>query len=220
MRFVHEKIYVMQCFCRNPRQKYLVFFFFSTRITCKFYTGIPNEKKFQKILFGCWMTSRFHVFDTRSLPPPVSLDFCRQSCVVVFLVDGGPLIWKFREEKAGEIFVAGKLSKLAEKRPPHQQQEKKKSEKGGRSQENAAQGAAAGKVQTMAPSRPALALPHPLSGQPIHSFMLFWQLSLEPGPIFFGSDKTRATTCLRPPPLELVLLGNDRTNHSKWKSEP
>jgi len=54
------------------------------------------------------------------------LDFCRQSCVVVFLVDGGPLIWKFREEKAGEIFVAGKLSKLAEKRPPHQQQEKKK----------------------------------------------------------------------------------------------
>jgi len=51
------------------------------------------------------------------------LDFCRQSCVVVFLVDGGPLIWKFREEKAGEIFVAGKLSKLAEKRPPHQQQE-------------------------------------------------------------------------------------------------
>ena len=135
------------------------------------------------------MTSRFHVFDTRSLPPPVSLDFCRQSCVVVFLVDGGPLIWKFREEKAGEIFVAGKLSKLAENVLLISNKKKKKSEKGGRSQENAAQGAAAGKVQTMAPSRPALALPHPLSGQPIHSFTLFWQLSLESGPIFFGSDK-------------------------------
>ena len=156
-------------------------FFFSTRITCKFYTGIPNEKKFQKILFGCWMTSRFHVFDTRSLPPAVSLDFCRQSCVVVFLVDGGPLIWKFREEKAGEIFVAGKLAKTCRKTSSSSATRKKKSEKGGRSQENAAQGAAAGKVQTMAPSRPALALPHPLSGQPIHS-CFFGSLALSPGP--------------------------------------
>ena len=104
-------------------------FFFSTRITCKFYTGIPNEKKFQKILFGCWMTSRFHVFDTRSLPPAVSLDFCRQSCVVVFLVDGGPLIWKFREEKAGEIFVAGKLAKTCRKTPSSSATRKKKKKK-------------------------------------------------------------------------------------------
>ena len=52
--------------------------------------------------------------------------------------------------------------------------------------------------------------------------MFFWQLSLEPGPIFFGSDTTRdATTgpCDRRP-SSFVLVGNDRTNHSKWKSEP
>ena len=91
--------------------------------------------------------------------------------------------------KSGRNLRRGKTLQTCRKTSSSSATRKKKSEKGGRSQENAAQGAAAGKVQTMAPSRPALALPHPLSGQPIHSFMLFWQLSLEPGPIFFGSDK-------------------------------
>ena len=70
---------------------------------------------------------------------------------------------------------------------------KKKSEKGGR------QGAAAGKVQTMAPSRAALALPHPLSGQPIHS-CFFGSLALSPGPSSLAATRhARRRACDRRP---------------------
>ena len=209
--------------CRNPREKYLVFFFFSTRITCKFYTGIPNEKKFQKILFGCWMTSRFHVFDTRSLPPYFSLDFCRQSCVVVFLVDGGPLIWKFREEKSGRNLRSRENSqKLAEKRPPHQQQEKKKARKEVVHRKTQRKAPPQVRSKPWRPPVPPLPSRIPSQVNPYIHSCCFGSLALSPGPSSLAATPrpTRRRDLATAAPPSFVLLGNDRTNHSKWKSEP
>ena len=56
-----------------------------------------------------------------------------------------------------------------------------------------------GKFQTMAPSRPALALPHPLSGQPIHS-CFFGSLALSPGPSSLAATRhARRRACDRRP---------------------
>ena len=89
------------CFLLEIRGKNIWFsFFFSTRITCKFYTGIPNEKSSKKSARRGWMTSRFHVL-TLDLSLP-SLDFCRQSCVVVFSGGRGAIDLEISRRKKRE----------------------------------------------------------------------------------------------------------------------